>query len=57
MQIIRHFFLSFLVVYMDCIHVRKPFGCFFAKTGPIPHETKRYRFLALNALADRIGAA
>ena len=27
----------------------------FAKTGPIPHTAKRYRFLALNALADKIG--
>ena len=26
----------------------------YAKTGPIPHQTKRYRFVALNALADKI---
>ena len=28
----------------------------YTKTGPIPHHTKRYRFLALNALADKIGS-
>ena len=28
----------------------------YAKTGPIPHQTKRYRFLALNALADKIAS-
>ena len=27
----------------------------YAKTGEIPHTAKRYRFLALNALADKIG--
>ncbi|MBR6168054.1 MAG: hypothetical protein IKQ50_06460 [Paludibacteraceae bacterium] len=26
----------------------------YAKTGEIPHNTKRYRFLALNALAEEI---
>ena len=26
----------------------------FAKTGPIPHESKRYRFVALNHLAEEI---
>ena len=29
----------------------------YAKTGEIPHNTKRYRFLALNALAEEIAGA
>ena len=28
----------------------------YTKTGPIPHTAKRYRFLALNALADKIAS-
>lgn len=28
----------------------------YAKTGPIPHQTKRYRFVAQNAIADLIAS-
>lgn len=28
----------------------------YAKTGPIPHTTKRYRFLALNVLAEQMAS-